>query len=62
MRVSLFGGGTFLGVPIIRIIVFKGLHWGPTMYRNYMYKNSSLGFRDPKPSNRRLKCKGLISN
>ena len=22
-------GGTFLGVPIIRIIIFWGLYWGP---------------------------------
>ena len=28
-------GGTFLGVPIIRIIVFWGLYWGPLILGNY---------------------------
>ena len=27
--------GTILGVPTIRIIVFRGLHWGPASYGNY---------------------------
>ena len=27
--------GTLLGVPIIRIIVFWGLHWGPPILGNY---------------------------
>ena len=27
--------GTFLRVPIIRIIVFWGLYWGPTILGNY---------------------------
>ena len=27
--------GTFLGVPIIRIIVFWGLYWGPLILGNY---------------------------
>ena len=27
--------GTFLGVPIIRIIVFGGLYWGPLILGNY---------------------------
>ena len=27
--------GTFLGVPIIRTIVFWGLYWGPLILRNY---------------------------
>ena len=27
--------GTFLGVPIIRIIVFWGLYWGPFIMGNY---------------------------
>ena len=27
--------GTFFGVPIIRIIVFWGLNWGPPILRNY---------------------------
>ena len=26
---------TILGVPITRIIVFGGLYWGPTIFRNY---------------------------
>ena len=28
---------TFLGVPIIRTIVFWGLHWGPLMLGNYRF-------------------------
>ena len=27
--------GTILGVPIIRIIVFGGLYWGPLVLGNY---------------------------
>ena len=27
--------GTLLGVPIIRIIVYWGLYWGPLILRNY---------------------------
>ena len=27
--------GTFLGVPIIRIIIYWGLHWGPLILGNY---------------------------
>ena len=27
--------GTILGVPIIRTIVFLGLHWGPLILGNY---------------------------
>ena len=27
--------GTILGVPIIRIIVYWGLFWGPLIYGNY---------------------------
>ena len=27
--------GTILWVPIIRIIIFSGLYWGPTILRNY---------------------------
>ena len=27
--------GTFLGVPIIRIIVYWGLYWGPLIYGKY---------------------------
>ena len=27
--------GTFLGVPIIRIIVYWGLYWGPHILGNY---------------------------
>ena len=26
---------TFLGVPIVRIILFWGLHWGPSFLGNY---------------------------
>ena len=27
--------GTFLGVPIIRAIIFWGLYWGPLVLGNY---------------------------
>ena len=27
--------GTFLGVPIIRIIIYWGLYWGPLILGNY---------------------------
>ena len=27
--------GPFLGVPMIRIIAFWGLHWGPPIYGRY---------------------------
>ena len=27
--------GTFLGVPIIRTIIFWGLYWGPPVLGNY---------------------------
>ena len=27
--------GTFLGVPIIRTIVYLGLYWGPLILGNY---------------------------
>ena len=31
--------GTFLGVPIIRIIVFWGLDWGPLILGKYHYQD-----------------------
>ena len=27
--------GTFLGAPILRIIIFWGLYWGPLILGNY---------------------------
>ena len=30
--------GTFLGVPIIRTVVFWGLYWGPPILGNYHIK------------------------
>ena len=37
-------GVPFLGVPIIRTIVFWGLYWGPTILGNYhmIYSLNSL--------------------
>ena len=29
--------GTFLGVPIIRIVVYWGLYWGPPILGNYQH-------------------------
>ena len=38
--------GTVLGVPIIRIIVYWGLHWGPLILGNYqMHPGYCLGCR-----------------
>ena len=34
--------GTFLGVPIVRIIVFWGLYWGPPILGNYHIGVSTL--------------------
>ena len=34
-------GGTLLGVPIIRIIKFVGLYWGPPTLGNYMISPNS---------------------
>ena len=39
--------GTFLGVPIIRILVFRGLYWGPPIWGNYhiyIYIQASKGY------------------
>ena len=37
-------GGTILGVPIIRIIIYWGLYWGPPIYGNYRLGSEVLGF------------------
>ena len=37
--------GTFLGVPIIRNIVYWGLHWGPLFYKPQ--HTISLNLRTP---------------
>ena len=34
-------GGTFLGIPIIRIIAFWGLYWGPLILGNYHVEHAS---------------------
>ena len=31
-------GGTILGVPVIRIIIFWGLYWGTLILGNYQMK------------------------
>ena len=44
--------GTILGVPIIRIIVFGGLYWGPLILGNYRLrsgKSFAFGLQSPKP-------------
>ena len=45
--------GTFLGVPIIRIILYWGLYWGPPILRNYHVFTQCRGVRsytlNPKP-------------
>ena len=35
--------GTFLGVPIIRIIIFWGLYWGPCILGNYQMSSMLFG-------------------
>ena len=37
-------GGTLLGVPLIRIIVFWGLYWGPLICGNYHIGEYFLGY------------------
>ena len=45
VRVSYVGfpkiRGTFLGVPILRIIVFWGLYWGPLILGKYHVESAS---------------------
>ena len=41
--------GTFLGVPIMRAIVFWGLYWGPLILGNYQIEDPQCG----PPSRRR---------
>ena len=39
--------GTFVGVPIIGIIIYLGLYWGPLILGNYhigLYRGQGLGF------------------
>ena len=48
-----FGGvpkirGTFLGVPIIRIIIFLGLYWGPPILGSYHFTEIRLAAFLPK--------------
>ena len=33
---------TFLGIPIIRILVFWGLYWGPPILGNYHIYGSEI--------------------
>ena len=45
-------GGTLLGVPIIRTIVFWGLYWGPLILGNYhMLSNLGLSMEVRKLEN-----------
>ena len=41
--------GTFLGVPIVRTIVFWGLYWGPLILGNYHIFTYMESHRDPFP-------------
>ena len=34
--------GTILGVPILRTIVYWGLHWGPLILGNYHYEGDNV--------------------
>ena len=45
--------GTFLGIPIVRTIIFWGLYWGPPILGNY-----NIGFTlNPKPQTLNLNPK-----
>ena len=46
--------GTFLGVPIIRIIVYWGLYWGPPVLGIYHISK-------PKPMPCQLNCDALLA-
>ena len=37
--------GTFLGVPIIRIVIFYGLYWGPLIWGNYPLQSAADPFK-----------------
>ena len=49
--------GTILGVPIIRIIIFWGLYWGPPNSGNYQIRGRILATYDPMPL---LDAKGML--
>ena len=38
--------GTLLGVPILRIIVYWGLYWGPPILGNYHINSKKFGAVD----------------
>ena len=40
--------GTFLGVPIIRTIVYLGLYWGPLILGNYHIRDSMKALQDAR--------------
>ena len=51
--------GTILGVPIIRIIIFLGLYWGPRIYGKLPF-NGEFGLRHGRMGasvNRRPQCR-----
>ena len=43
-------GGTLLGVPIIRIIIYKGLYWGPSILGTTKWVMSSKQEKGRSPS------------
>ena len=48
--------GTFLGVPIIRIVIYLGLYWGPLILGNYhlsIHYLENMETLSPKP------CRGF---
>ena len=40
--------GTFLGVPIIRTIVYWGLFWGPLILGNFQIPQNRSNFATPR--------------
>ena len=48
--------GTILGVPIIRILVYYGLYWGPFILGNYQVEGTT---RLPGKAKRTLRIAGF---
>ena len=49
--------GAIVGVPIVKIVVFWGLYWGPLIYGNYHVSNPN-GY--PVSSAPPSTCKGSV--
>ena len=54
--------GTILGVPIIRIIIYWGLYWGPPILRNYHlgFRVQVFGFQDSRVGRPQMQLLGAL--